>query len=496
AGISITANGYDVVNASGTVVAGNTLWFSPSMYLTGSTPTGSVDVFGTIADAQTRGAVANALVSVIGTNQSTTSGSDGAFLLTDVTPGVLTLNLSANAYQTVDLEVLTPGSGAVNLNTIYLALADGLPTTTIIGRVIDAQTNTAISGATVTLDGVSSLLTSDDGSFQFDDVVTSGIELNAGAAGYLSATRLISFVEPTVIFVEIALASAFVDGISITGFSADRGTGPYEAVEEVNFSAIIANNSTVTRRLNVFAVISDAAGNLIDRIAVTRDSMDPEPPPEPEEEGDASASPEPFELDPNSTKNIFGFWNTERNVPGDYEIKLQAFNAASGQLVAERAIFVSIQATENITDIEPIVNPRFTGVGSTQQVSINLSLLNVSNVPVGASAFYTMFDPSNQVVRTGQVEFNLQPTETLKLVPVDEFDLTFNQSGEYRLEARVSWPLISPVNEETFITGISVAPNIRIEASQEVSPQTVLPDTDNLIRIKIRLEGVDAEQQP
>lgn len=471
--LTASAAGFNSVSGTGTVVAGATLIFSPALFSTGTAPPGqNVTIRGNVVDADTQEPLADVGVAISGTGVSTTSDPAGAFSLSNITAGELTVNLSKTGHQSVSLSVVAPPGATINLGTINLPRIDGLITTTIFGTVVDADTGQAIAGATVTVDaGGLSATTAADGTYRIQGITALNFNLSTSASGYLSATTSISLVEPAVLRVDIALTSASVGGISITSLSTDQAS--YPALSPVTISATLANNSPVARSLQPFVVIIDSSDNLVERFPAT---------------GATAGIPEPVVLGPGTSLDITAMWDTDRNAPGSYRIILQAFDASSNQLLAERATEIGIQVTETIASVTLVATPRFTNVGATEQIAFNASVVNRSNVTVNVTIFYTWRSPSGDVLRTGETTVTLQPTETQKLATVDSFTFTFAQSGEHPLEVQV---LSTPTPGTVVGDVIVAAPSVRIEPSQTITPSTVVPDGDKRIKLNIQLKGVE-----
>ena len=85
---------------------------------------------------------------------------------------------------------------------------------------------------------------------------------------------------------------------------------------------------------------------------------------------------------------------------------------------------------------------------------------------------------------------SLRPDEYNKSFRLAGFSHRFEQSGQYRLDVDL---VAGPIPEEQDVTGLTVAPAIRIDASQDLTPATVAPGADQRLRIHIQLKGT---QQP
>jgi hypothetical protein len=100
---------------------------------------------------------------------------------------------------------------------------------------------------------------------------------------------------------------------------------------------------------------------------------------------------------------------------------------------------------------------------------------------------YTLSDPLGVLIKSNEVTIRLEPNETRRSIILESFPHTFVISGEYTTNIEIRSGA-QPVTQSA--NSIIVAPSIRIEAEQDVSPSVIAPDGDKRIRIDIRLEGV------
>jgi hypothetical protein len=78
----------------------------------------------------------------------------------------------------------------------------------------------------------------------------------------------------------------------------------------------------------------------------------------------------------------------------------------------------------------------------------------------------------------------LLPKETWKLVELGTFDFIADSPGDYVLSA-----VVEGFEVESAI--ISVAPVTRVDATQQLIPDTVAPGDGRRVRIDINLQGMD-----
>ncbi|MEZ5319608.1 MAG: carboxypeptidase regulatory-like domain-containing protein [Vicinamibacterales bacterium] len=153
-----------------------------------SAPTTRVTVAGLVRRAETAPdpgqPIAGALVSVLGgTNggRSTTTGSDGRFVLTDIRPGSMTLRATAASFASVERLISVTGDQTENFDLPFLPP----PSLVTRGRVMDALTGEPIGQVTIGGDGLTGALTDDAGMFQVSasSVVLGPREIHLSGAG-------------------------------------------------------------------------------------------------------------------------------------------------------------------------------------------------------------------------------------------------------------------------------------------------------------------------
>ena len=152
---------------------------------------GQGSISGTVTDAQTSAAVQGATVTCSCQGSSATTDSSGKYSFSAVPAGSYTLTFAATGYATQTISNVTVTAGAATTQNAALN-EDG----SIGGTVTDAQTTTAIQGATVTCSCQGPAATTDSaGKYSFSNVPAGSYTLTFSASGY--ATQTISSVTVT-----------------------------------------------------------------------------------------------------------------------------------------------------------------------------------------------------------------------------------------------------------------------------------------------------------
>jgi hypothetical protein len=179
-------------------------------------------------------------------------------------------------------------------------------------------------------------------------------------------------------------------------------------------------------------------------------------------------------------------FQTLNRAPGSYEVTARALDAGSGVLLDQHTQAFTIAPTVAVSDVALNSTPPFTNAGVTETVALNLSVTNRSNVDANFAIEFIIKLPSGGVLRSGEASFGLPSGAIGSRFELTTFSHTFTESGEYPVQAR----LLSGATVLAAPTAlISVAPAVRIDATQTLTPQTVAPDADRRLRVNIRLSA-------
>jgi prenyltransferase beta subunit len=143
---------------------------------------------GTVKDGGTQAPLSGVLVEVQVQGLSTMTDASGAFTLSNVTAGSVSLTFAKTGYQTGGLTTTLDAGSVKDLGTLFMTAN---PTTGIItGTVTDAQTGNPLEGVAIGITGPANLstLTAADGTYTFTDVPTGSYTLTASKTGYDSVT--------------------------------------------------------------------------------------------------------------------------------------------------------------------------------------------------------------------------------------------------------------------------------------------------------------------
>lgn len=476
--VTVSLSGYLSVSASGSIAAGNAVVFSPALSPEDYVTSEPGRIIGRAVEAGTHTPLEHVVVDVSGDpgTASVSSGYKGTFEIDALAPGNYTLQLSLPDYVTRSLSVVVPSGGTVDLRDVELSPASG--TVTVFGRITDTDTGLPIGDAVVSIMGTVISTQSDaDGNYRLEGLDPGIRTLMFNATGYNNQTVILDLSQPGQHEVNRALTLTENSGLSLTFISTDRTA--YKAYTAGEIHANVLNNGSPVEAMVTFSMF-DAAGEFVSDF----DAMRP---------GENSRL---IMFEPGEIETVVALFNTANLPPGDYRIvgRVLVGNQMIGPATAildERTTEFTIDATMLISQLHVAPIPGFSAVGVTETVNITADIVNRSNVPVDLSFYYDLLDPGGGVLRhSPRITIPLTPDQDSVSQVIDTFTQTFTESGEHPLAVATG---IFP-RPDTIDAGVlSVAPGIRIDPSQSISPTIVTPDENQRVRITIRLEGREVQ---
>ncbi len=492
--ISLSYSGYGTATVSANIPGGSTLDL-------GVLPLASNPTFGalkgTITDADKGQPLEGVTITLTGSySGSTVTGTNGGFVISNITPGSITFTASKPGYYSLN------GSLTINAGEVAIFNFQMTPLAqpgTLRGKVFDASANTPIKGAIVFISGGSRTSTDEQGVFTISDVVPGTREVNISAFGYQSQKYPIvisgSTTDMQTIFLSRVLTSTTVTGkvtdastgnpisnadVAIVGTSISAKTdssGAYTlsgiSLLEFNLKASAAGYDTRFNVMNtkeygqyvIDISLSRSQASNVEIIAlgtdkesysakssvtitanirntgatpvnviVTAQIMD--------QDNNLlavisyGADPD-LTLNPNGSEAISLQWDTGIYPPGNYNVFLSIVDSENGVLLAEGSTTFGIASTAAIEGVVPLMTPKFLNIGATAVVSLSASVTNISNVDVSLVAEYEIKDTRGNIITGGTVDFTITPAESLKTVELGKLTYTFAASGQYLVTVKI-----------------------------------------------------------
>jgi 5-hydroxyisourate hydrolase-like protein (transthyretin family) len=472
--LSVAADGYAPVSASGSLAAGAKTTFSVSLYPEGSEPpVQEASLRGVVVDATSRAPLPGVEVALAGTTQTALTDGDGRFVFTAVPAGELVLEFSLAGYGALSGKLMVVQGSPVDAGTIELQPTTA--TTTVAGRVFDPASGDPIAGATVEAAGVTAT-TAADGSYRLEGITSLEFKMSASAPGFLSAGGPVLLQEPALVRADIPLVRAETGGLAVTSLSTAQPA--YPAYSTVPLAVTLHNSGEFPTVVRLYVKVFDAAGVLVDEYPAVEVGPDEDP---------AKAQ---VTVASGTEVAATAEWHTGNRSPGAYQLLVQAYDAATSNLLAERATSIQVQETTLVESLLLKSEPAYTNLGATEALKFSVLMHQRSNVPFFVQISYSLQDPDSQVLHVGQQSLQVDPAQPYLLVPVGEMTNTFTRAGEYKLKIDAVAGAAPAVVEGA---SLYVAPGTRLEIQQEASPGVVVPDGNKRINVRIRLNGVEQQ---
>ncbi len=390
--LAISKTGFVTATATGAVVAGQTLNFSPTLYDTGAggVPT-TGRLIGKLVIAGTGADFAGVAIELNGVNAGV-SGPDGRFDLT-LPPLAYTLRLAPSGYDAVTANFLLTAGSVVDAGTI--TLSPQRTTTAISGRVTDLVTGLAVSGAQVTPVGGTSVTSDLNGSYALSNLTGTVFDLRIAAAGYATQTLQLQVERPAVVVQDFALSPQPSGAIDLINLIAQpTSVGPQTPVSVL---ATVINNGAAAQEIVLRLQVQDADGKVVAAgSAFTADGVNV-----------LGA----FSLAAGEQRAVRLQWNSGQFPPGSYRLVGSAVEAGSlstdnpnGRVLVARSTSVNVSATVQITGgvtASPPVLRANTGV----TVKLSALVQNSGNADIPAQTYQirVINDANNTLVTSSQV---------------------------------------------------------------------------------------------
>jgi hypothetical protein len=464
--------GYYGARFSGTLAPGGVIIFNPVLSTT--PPPGLLK--GTVTDISDNHPIQGATVILSPTPSGVEpafTDASGTFTLSDIPVGSYTASITAPGYwgQNVNVDIV---SGYLGETVIDVHLQKPTSSTTVVGKIRDSSTGNPIVGADVAIVGTDlSAKTDSTGSYTISGIPQESFYLKASSVGYDSKIINITTAENGIYAFDISLNLSQMGNLKIKSFVTDKPV--YAAYETVTIQAEVQNDSTTSVPGYITISVVNEYGTIVDIQNAVWISN--------------GTSSNQFDFQPGIIVPISVWWETGYYEPGSYSVAIHIADEEYGKIIAETKTGFSIAPTQAIGALTVSAQPAYTNLGASEQVNIQAELVNLSNVKIDLDIAYDLLSPSRFILHSGTGTIPLLPEENTKTNVLDTFPFVFNSgSGEYPIDVQiVSGPNPVSLNGKP----ISVAPGIRIEPSQTLSPSTVIPDGDKRIQININLKGVE-----
>ena len=475
--ITVSAPGYHPVSAEFDLAVAQTLAFSPGLVPESDPPLEDqlATVIGELRSADTGDPIAGA--SIASETRAVVSDETGSFRFDAIDAGEQEFTLEAEGYRALALSVILPPGGTADLGTIELEPIEIPEGVTLRGTVFDRASQAPVEGAVIS-GGGRSAVSGSDGRYRIEGLDVGQTTMSVSAEGYRN--RTFSFTTENFGLVEfsIGLDSSDRGGLRLSGLRTDADS--YEAHHEAELAIDLENAGPDTLVTRLYLAVFAADGTLLSEEPVTPVFID--------QHADPDVALEEarirFESGEQLTESFS--WFTEARRPGDYELRVRAFEAFDGELLAERSRMVRVLPTRRVELLSVRPDPLYLPQGSSESLGFTVLLQHRSNEAFTFSGEFEMSLPDGGTARSESFSFELVPEQINYRLDIPGSSFTASMPGEHPIPVSVSE---GPEPVALHGQPLFVAPGTRLEIEQQRSPGTVAPDGDHRIDIEIRLEG-------
>jgi hypothetical protein len=424
-------------------------------------------VTGRVVDAATNQPVGGASVT-IGSASSSTDGS-GGFEFAEVAAGTYQLAAAATAYQNGGKSVIIQGLGAQAVGDVTLQKI--VPSAEIAGIVTDSKTSVPIAGATIKVGDTLAAQSLADGSYVVSPVPTAIQQVRVVADGYLPKTISVNVTELKRYKADVALEKIADNTVSLT-VSPDKAQ--YSAYTPIVLTSTMAVPAAYTAAGQLDIAVLDASGKVVNYARYEQ-------------------SPGYYYVNIRASAPAVKVTLTSGNLaPGRYTIESRLyessnFNASPRAALAVATTALEIVETKLLESVTTTALPTYANFRAQENTSTRIRLVNGSNVAITPVFTVTLKNPSGSVAATRTLSVPLRPDERVRDIDLATGSILFDAAGNWPVTVTVA---DSAVTVAPSADKIIVVPGIRIDATKEVNPKIITPDSERKIRVDIRIKGV------
>jgi hypothetical protein len=477
--LAVTADQYDIqAGASGyepslvnvRIPVGASMTYSPSLSREGERPEDTAAlVNGRIIDSVRGFPLFGAVIDAGGIFAFTDIV--GRFELTLPDVNLAVLRISRSGYRARQESIILASGQRHSLGEIPLVAVEvPLLPNTLQGIITDRNTGSFIASATVAIEETGQTSSSlADGSYLLETQNASRITVRYSAPGYFSQRITVHYEAPGVVREDIRLVPMAIDGLLVERLDTDKTN--YPAFHTADIAGAVINAGTSPRSLRLVLQVLDQHGATVATLPLTGGTG-----------GEMDASP--LFLAAGERYEFATSWFTGISAPGGYSIRMLGFDSHTQQKLLEESHPIEILPTTNMPSL--VLQPDKTHIhaGKTEIINLRLNATNRSNITVSTDIHISGMRPDGTEFDIKSADFTLLPKETWKLVELGTFEFIADSPGDYVLSAVVEGFDVEPAI-------ISVAPVTRIDATQQLIPDTVAPGDARRVRIDINLQGMD-----
>ncbi len=477
--IVVSMPGYLSATATATITANIILTFDIQLVLESTVDPMVGTLLGQVVDMASQDPLSGAIVTIDNStsNKIAATGQSGSFKLTNVPADTYNVTVALDGYNSTTFNAVVAAGGTVDLQTI--ALEKVISDVTVFGSVTDIDSGAPVNNATITILGTAFNSATDlDGKYLMSGLDVGIKTLVFSATGYANKILTFDFPNGGVYQLDRPLSLSQFSILNLTSFGTDQLS--YPAYANIQLQATVLNSADTLIDATVEYSIMNDQDQVVARLKSVWTDVN-------------GVEQSIFAFNPGISVELTAAWNTGINIPGSYRViaRVVVGNSVVGPaniIFAERVSSFTIEATEAIAQLNVKPLPAFSGVGRNEQITLEASIVNRSNVATSFALSYRLELPDGELVHANIQTIPLLPEEDNKVIDLETFTTEFTTQGVHPVLLQVT---TGTLPDTLTSAEIMVAPGVRIQAAQNITPANVTPDGDKRIRINIRLEGME-----
>lgn len=363
--VQASKTGFQSASGAGSLVIGQTLIFSPALYVDGAPAPTAATLIGKVVS--TVGDTAIAAATITFGARTVQTGVDGRFVLTEVATGAFTAAVAKAGFQGASLS----GSLALGVNDAGLIRLSPVNTgvSSLSGKVTDAANGTVINNAKIAIAAQNLETNSNsEGTYRINAIQTVPFTAEVSAAGY--GTRILTAGQSghANFSGDVQLSRLTAGNLSLE--SVVMGAPEYQPYTEATVVGTVKNNGSTDAGLIFNAIVRDSQNRVIRDIPAVVIVFNSRP-------GDNIIT-----IPANASKAVMIKWGLLADLADDYTVTFRGVTPEGQVLLEGPANYRVLNAKRIGGGID--LDPPLLQAGLNQAVNITGQLSNVGNVDLAA----------------------------------------------------------------------------------------------------------------
>jgi hypothetical protein len=186
-------------------------------------------------------------------------------------------------------------------------------------------------------------------------------------------------------------------------------------------------------------------------------------------------------------------WNTMNTVPGSYSVVAQLKDVNNGTIITSAEKQFDIIPSFKISDIIIVAEPDWIRVNTPDNINVNVSLFNQSNIERQVNVRTEVCGPGDVVITSTNETYNASTEQLIMLNPLS-FTPDVSAEKDYIIRAYVFDNQTQIAGGQAVFKVLPPPPPIRIDVVQSLDKTMLYPESDNVTAaFKLAGEGMPEE---